>query len=117
VCTFQRENCKYFYQDITKRTPRVSQTEVGGDLSVGYVLYSLHVCVWVTSDMKTTSDDPSSSALCVMCTGRFPRGVPGGGRYAPPWLRTAFGAVPQNFFLGVFLLFLADFSIFSGFVN
>jgi hypothetical protein len=81
------------------------------------------VCVG-TSDMTTASDDPSSSALCVMCVGCFPRGVPGGGRYAPPWLRVAFetsgspGQCPKCFFLGGrFLLFLADFSIFSGFVN
>jgi hypothetical protein len=49
---------------------------------VGYVLYSLHVCVGA-SDSKTASDDPSSSALCVVCTGHFPRGVLGGERYAP----------------------------------
>jgi hypothetical protein len=64
-----------------------------------------------TSGSTTASDDPSSSALCVVCIGHFPRGVPGGGggggRYAPPWLRTVFGASPLNFFLGGFLLFLA----------
>jgi hypothetical protein len=32
----------------------------------------------------------------------------------PPWLRAAFGAVPRSFFFGRFLLFLADFAIFSG---
>jgi hypothetical protein len=41
------------------------------------------VCV-VASDSTTASDDPSSSVLCVVCIGRFPRGVPGEGRYAPP---------------------------------
>jgi hypothetical protein len=81
------------------------------------VIFFACVCVG-TSDSTTASDDPSSSALCVMCTGRFPRGVPGGGQVCPPWLRAAFGAVPgaENFFWAVFL-FLADFAIFSGFVN
>jgi hypothetical protein len=41
------------------------------------------VCVGA-SDMTIAYDDPSSSVLSVVCTGRFPRGVPGGGRYAPP---------------------------------
>jgi hypothetical protein len=37
--------------------------------------YILCMCVCGhASDMKTVSDDPSSSALCVVCTGRFPRG-------------------------------------------
>jgi hypothetical protein len=30
---------------------------------------------------------------------------------------TGFGVAPRNFVFGRFLLFLADFSIFSGFVN
>jgi hypothetical protein len=52
---------------------------------VGYVLYSLHVCVCVvTSSSTTASDNTSSSEACVVCTGRFPRGVPRGGKYAPP---------------------------------
>jgi hypothetical protein len=64
------------------------------------------VCVGA-SDMETVSDDPSSSVLCVMCTEHFPRGVPGGrGKYAPPWLRVAFGAAPRICFWAV-LLFLA----------
>jgi hypothetical protein len=32
---------------------------------------------------------------------------------AAPRVRTAFGATPRNFFLGGYLLFLADFAIFS----
>ena len=67
------------------------------------VIFFTCVCVG-TSDSTTVSDDASRSALCFVCTGRFPRGVPGGGRYAPPWLRGAFGT-------GRF------FAIFSGFVN
>jgi hypothetical protein len=53
-----------------------------------------------------------------VCVERFPRGVPGGGRYAPPSYvaisapggspgLTGFGATPQIFFFGRFLLFLA----------
>jgi hypothetical protein len=54
------------------------------------VIFFACVCVGA-SDMTTASDDPSSSALCVVCTGRFPRGVPGGGgEVCPPWLRAAF---------------------------
>jgi hypothetical protein len=35
------------------------------------------VCVGA-SDSTTASDDTSSSDLCVVCVGRFPRGVLGG---------------------------------------
>jgi hypothetical protein len=68
------------------------------------------VCVGA-SDMTTASDDPSSSALCVVCVGCFPRGVPGGGRYAPPGYaqRSATGGspgqCPEFFFLGGFCYF------------
>jgi hypothetical protein len=78
------------------------------------------VCVGA-SDMTTASNDPSSSVLCVMCIGIFPRGVPkgggGGGRYAPPGYAQRSGQCPKIFFFGHFFLFLADFAIFSGFVN
>jgi hypothetical protein len=60
------------------------------------VIFFACVCV-DASDMTTASEDPSSSSLCVMCDGRFPRG----GRYAPPWLR----ATPRNFLLGSFCYF------------
>jgi hypothetical protein len=54
------------------------------------VIFFACVCVGM-SDMTTASDDPSSSAFCVVCIGWFPRGVPGGGgRYAPLWLRATF---------------------------
>ena len=36
------------------------------------------------SDMTTAFDDPSSSSLCVMFTGIFPRGVLGGAGMPPP---------------------------------
>jgi hypothetical protein len=76
------------------------------------------VCVGV-SNSTTVSDDPSSSALCVVCTERFPRGVPGGVGMPPPlvthnvWHQ---GNAPKLFF-GRFFLFLADFAIFSDFLN
>jgi hypothetical protein len=61
------------------------------------------VCVGV-SDITTASDDPSSSGPCVVCVECFPRGVLGGGRYAPPWLRAMFDN-GQIFFLGGFCYF------------
>jgi hypothetical protein len=67
------------------------------------------VCVGA-SDMTTASGDPSSSVVCVMCIGRFPRGVPGGA-CMPPRLCATFdngqypGAAPQIFFWAVFAIF------------
>jgi hypothetical protein len=67
---------------------------------------SMHrVCV-SASNSTTASEDPCSSVLCVVCVRRFPRGVPGGGKYAPPSL-----AQRPNF------VFWAVFAIFSGFLN
>jgi hypothetical protein len=62
--------------------------------------------------MTTASDNPSYlCSVCVVCVGRFPRGVlGGGGQVCPPWLHVAFWAAPRNFFWVVF-------AIFSGFVN
>jgi hypothetical protein len=71
------------------------------------VIFFACVCVGA-SDSKTTSDDPSSSALCVMCVGRFLGGSQGG-QVCSPWLRAMFGVVPRNLFFGQFLLFLAVF--------
>jgi hypothetical protein len=34
--------------------------------------------------MTIVSDDPSSSTICVMCIGNFPRGVLGGEGIRPP---------------------------------
>jgi hypothetical protein len=56
------------------------------------VIFFACVCVGA-SDSTTASDDPSSS-FCVVCIGRFPRGVPGG---------------VGIFFFGRILLFLAVF--------
>jgi hypothetical protein len=67
------------------------------------VIFFACVCVGA-SGSTTASDDPSSSSLCVVCIGRFPRGVPGGAGM-PPWLCVTFGATPRNFFLGVFAIF------------
>jgi hypothetical protein len=78
------------------------------------VIFFACVCVG-TSDSTTASDDPNF-LLFVSCAPALPRGVPGGARYAPPWLRATFGAAPRNFFLGGFSI-LADFAIFSGFLN
>ena len=62
------------------------------------------------SDMTTVSDDPSSSARCVVCAGSFPRGVPGGAGMPPPGYAQHSGQHPEIFFGAVF-------AIFSGFVN
>ena len=77
------------------------------------MLYSLHVCVCVgVSDTTTASEDQYSRGMCVMCIRNFLRGVPGGGRYAPPSYaqHLATGSSPgqsPEFFFGRFLLFLA----------
>jgi hypothetical protein len=57
-----------------------------------------------TSDSTTVSDDPSSSYICELCVGCFLRGVPRGGRYAPPGY-----AQHPEIFSGAILLFLAVF--------
>jgi hypothetical protein len=85
------------------------------------VIFFACVCVGA-SDMTTASDDPSSSALCVVCVRHFPRGVQGGAGMPPlvtrsVWQRAVARGSASKFFLGGFLLFLADFAIFSGFVN
>jgi hypothetical protein len=43
-------------------------------VSVGYVLYSLHVCVWARQIRQLCLTIPISFALCVACVGHFPRG-------------------------------------------
>jgi hypothetical protein len=63
------------------------------------VIFFACVCVG-TSDMTTVSDDPSSSALSFVCVGCFPRGVLGGGRYAPPGYTQRSGQRPEIFFWG-----------------
>jgi hypothetical protein len=77
---------------------------------------------------------PRTSAMFVSCApgaflgGSQGGGGGGGGEGMPPWLHATFrngwyleadgvwGSTPK-YFLGRFLLFLADFAIFSGFVN
>jgi hypothetical protein len=74
------------------------------------VIFFACVCVG-TSDSTTASDDPSSSALCVVCTGHFPRGVPGGGGGGvgmPPLVTRNIqhrAVRPQIFFGAVFAIF------------
>jgi hypothetical protein len=62
------------------------------------VIFFACVCVGA-SDSTTTSNDPSSSAPCVMCIGLFPKGVPGGGRYAPASYVQCLGQCLDFFFL------------------
>jgi hypothetical protein len=69
------------------------------------------VCVGV-SGSTTASDDPSSSVVCVVCVGHFPRGVPGGAGMPPLVMHSVRGSAPKRFFL-----FLAVFAIFSGLLN
>jgi hypothetical protein len=74
-------------------------------ITVGYVLYSLHVCVCVGAlDTTTASDDPFTQSS-VVCTGRFLRGVPGGGKYAPLVTRSVRGSAPIFFFWAFFCYF------------
>jgi hypothetical protein len=65
------------------------------------------VCVGA-SGSTTASDDPSSSALCVVCVGRFLGGSQGGPGMPPLVTRNV---CAPNFF------FWAVFAIFSGFLN
>jgi hypothetical protein len=62
---------------------------------------------------------PTSFSLCVVCTERFPRGVPGGPGPPPPpppgYVQRS-GKRPKLFFWAVFAI-LADFAIFSSFLN
>ena len=86
-----------------------------------YVIFFACVCVG-TSGLTTAFDDPSSSALCVMCAGRFLGGSQGGPGMPPLDYeqRSTTGDSPGQFLeivFGWFLLFLSDFAIFSGFLN
>ena len=47
-------------------------------VGVGYVLYSLHVCVWARQIRQLHLTIPTSFSLCVVCIGKFPEGDPGG---------------------------------------
>jgi hypothetical protein len=69
------------------------------------VIFFACVCVGA-SDSTTASDDPSSSALCVMCTGAFLGGSQGGGGEGMPPLvtRSVRGSAPK-FVFGPFFYF------------
>jgi hypothetical protein len=67
---------------------------------VGYVLYSLHLCVWAHQIRQLHLTIPTSFALCVVCVGCFLRGVPGGARYAPLVTHNIQGSTPECFFGG-----------------
>jgi hypothetical protein len=55
--------------------------------------------------MTTASDDPPSSALCVVCAERFPRGVPGGAGMPPPGYAQRSRQCLEFFFWAVFAIF------------
>jgi hypothetical protein len=67
------------------------------------VIFFACVCVGA-SDSTTASDDPSSSALCVMCARRFLGGSQGGAGMPPLVTCSVRGNAPK-FFLGVFCYF------------
>jgi hypothetical protein len=82
-----------------------------------WVCVILFACVCVgASGLTTASDNPSNSALCVVCIGCFPRGVPRGLGMPPPGYAQCLGQRPENFFWA-FFLFLVDFVIFSDLLN
>jgi hypothetical protein len=54
------------------------------------VIFFACVCVGM-SDSTTVSDDPNFLRSLFHVHRTLPRGVPGGGRYGPPWLRGTFG--------------------------
>jgi hypothetical protein len=74
--------------------------------------YILYMCVCVgASDSTTTSNDPSSSSLCVVCVGHFLGGFEGGPGMPPPGyaqcsaLSSSPGQRPKNFLGGGFFYF------------
>jgi hypothetical protein len=87
--------------------------------NVGYVLYSLHVCVWAHQIRQLCLTIPRSSDMFVpSAPGSFLGGFQGGQVFPPPPL--IMHSVRSNapkFVFGRFLLFLADFVIFSGLLN
>jgi hypothetical protein len=72
--------------------------------------YILCMCVCVGASDTTTVGMPPPGYAERSALGGSP-GSTGFG--AAPRVRAAFGATPRNFFFGRFLLFLADFAIFS----
>jgi hypothetical protein len=84
--------------------------------------YILCMCVCVgTSDSTIASDDPNF-LLSLCCVHRaLPRGVPGGPSMAPLVTRSrsrrGSGQLPEFIYLWVVFAILAEFDIFSGFLN
>jgi hypothetical protein len=82
---------------------------------VGYVLYSLHVCVWVCQIRQLHLTIPPTSALSC-ASGAFLGGSQGGAGMPPPgYVQCSAtsgspGQCPELFFWAVF-------AIFRGFVN
>jgi hypothetical protein len=84
------------------------------------------VCVWARQIRQLCLTIPLVVLFVSCALGAFLGGggpcipSPGYMQCSTPAIRprpTGFGAVPQNLFFGRFLLFLADFAIFSGFLN
>jgi hypothetical protein len=83
---------------------RCLESSISDVLGMCYIL-CMCVCVCVcASDSKTASDGPSSSALCVVCAGRFLGGSKGG-----PGMPPLGYTQHLKFFFGRFLLFLVVF--------
>jgi hypothetical protein len=82
------------------------------------VLYSLHVCVWVHQIRQLHLTIPLFMSCVSGASYGGPRGGMGGGGVCPPLVThnvQIWDNAPICFF-GVFAI-LADFSIFSGFLN
>jgi hypothetical protein len=77
-----------------------------------HVIFFACVCEGA-SDLTTTFDDPKFLRHLFHVHRVLPRGVPRGAKYAPPLVTCS---APNLLFWAVFAI-LADFSIFSGFVN
>jgi hypothetical protein len=76
---------------------------------VGYLLYSLHVCVWAHHIQQLHLMIPCNSSLCVMCIERFLGGSQGVGKVWPPLVTCSVrDSAPKKIF-GQFLLFLVIF--------
>jgi hypothetical protein len=76
------------------------------------VIFFACVCVWVRQIRRLRLTIPSPVAL-PCAPGAFLGGSQGGAGMPPPGYAECSGQRPENFFLGGYLLFLADFAIFS----
>jgi hypothetical protein len=75
------------------------------------VIFFACVCVWVHQIQQLRLTIPTPRAFPLRRA--LPRGVPGGGAGMPPLVTRSVRGNAPNFFFGRFLLFLADFAIFS----